>query len=87
MREEPRGTVTKVENREMSGCEIRQLISTVTFPNSLSHETDTYFKLTLVPTFYFGVVPKLSFRRANMTIFVIPELRRQRQKDPKLRPG
>ena len=64
----------------MSGCETRQLISTVTFPtsDSLSHVTDTYYKLTLVPTFYFGVVPKLSFRRANVK-HVIRELRRQKQ--------
>jgi hypothetical protein len=75
-----RGTVITVEDREMSGCETRQLISTVTFPtsDSLSHVTDTYYKLTLVPTFYFGVVPKLSFRRANVK-HVIRELRRQKQ--------
>lgn len=83
-RAKSRGAVPAVEDRGLPGRESRQLVSTETFPpsNSLSHVN----KLTVVPTLYFGVVPKLSFRRTNVTR-VILELRRQRQKDTKLRPG
>lgn len=65
-RAKSKGTVTAVEKSEMSGYEVRQLISSVTFPmsNSLSHVTDTYYKSGLVPTVYFGVVPRRSFIKA-----------------------